>query len=176
MKLSEKDYFAQDYKLATAAGKQFEAASVIKLSSKDNFEPIEKAQKDKLCIIEFDSAFAGAAPDEFDEAFLASFRESLKKLEESGSAFLLKPLLAGAVATEEDAENLNALFYHIARRLKDCACVAGFDLSALDADAKHKAGVIDALKKKHPEYVYLLKDKAEAAAIEGDYPGRLVLY
>ncbi len=176
MKLSEKDYFAQDYKLATVAGKHFEAASVIKIPSKDNFEQIEKAEKEKLCIIEFDSAFAGTAPDEFDEAFLASFRESLKKLEESGAAFLLKPLLAGAISTEEAAENLNALFYHIARRLKDCACVAGFDLSALDADAKRKAGVIDALKKKHPEYVYSLKDKAEAASIESDYPGRLVLY
>ena len=37
MKLSEKDYFAQDYKLATAAGNKFESVSVIKLSSQDNF-------------------------------------------------------------------------------------------------------------------------------------------
>ena len=107
---------------------------------------------------------------------MALFRESLKKLEGTGSVFLLKPLLAGAVSTEEDAENLCALFYHIARRVKDCACVAGFDLSALDADVKRKASVIDALKKKHPEYVYLLKNKEEAAAIESEYPNRLVLY
>ena len=176
MKLSEKDYFAQDYKLATADGKKFESSAVLKLQSKENFESIEKAEKDKLCIIEFDSAFAGTAPDEFDEAFLASFRESLKNLEGSGAVFMLKPLLAGAVSTEEDTENLNALFYHIARRVKDCACVAGFDLSALDADVKRKASVIDALKKKHPEYVYSLKNKEEAASIEAEYPGRLVLY
>ena len=176
MKLSEKDYFAQNYKLSTAAGKTFDAATVLKLSSKENLKPIEDAEKGNLSIIEFDSAFAGTAPDEFDESFLAAFRESLKKLEGTGSVFLLKPLLAGAVATEEDAENLNALFYHIARRLKDCACVAGFDLSALDADVKCKASVIDTLKKKHPEYVYLLKDKEEATTIEGEYPNRLVLY
>lgn len=176
MKLSEKDYFAQNYKLATAAGKTFEAAAVLKLSSKENLKPIDDAEKDSLSIIEFDSAFAGTAPDEFDESFLAAFRESLKKLEGTASVFLLKPLYAGAVSTEEDAENLCALFYHIARRVKDCACVAGFDLSALDADVKRKASVIDALKKKHPEYVYSLKNKEEASAIESEYPNRLVLY
>ncbi|MBO4438125.1 MAG: hypothetical protein J5798_02140 [Spirochaetaceae bacterium] len=176
MKLSEKDYFAQNYKLVTAAGKTFESVSVLKLPSKDNLKPIEAAEKGVLSVIEFDSAFAGTAPDEFDESFLAAFRESLKNLEGTDSVFLLKPLLAGAVTTEEAAENLNALFYHIARRLKDCACVAGFDLSALDADIKRKASVIDALKKKHPEYVYLLKNKEEVSAIEAEYPGRLVLY
>ena len=73
MKLSEKDYFAQNYKLVTAAGKSFESVSVLKLSSKDNLKSIEAAEKGVLSVIEFDSAFAGTAPDEFDESFLAAF-------------------------------------------------------------------------------------------------------
>lgn len=176
MKLSEKDYFAQNYKLTTADGKTFDTAAVLKLSSKENLKSIENAEKGGLSVIEFDSAFAGTAPDEFDEAFLAFLRECLKKAESTDSVFLLKPLVKKEIKTEEDAENLNALFYHIARRTKDCTCLAGFDLSDLNTDVKRKASIIDTLKKKHPEYVYLLKDKAEASAIESEYPNRLLLY
>jgi len=176
MKLSEKDYFAQNYKLTTATGKTFDTAAVLKLSSKENLKPIEDAEKGRFYIIEFDSGFAGTAPDEFDEAFLAFLRECLKNAESTGSVFLLKPLVKTEIAAEEDAENLNALFYHIARRTKDCTCVAGFDLSALDINLEGKASVIDTLKKKHPEYVYLLKNKEEILAVESSYPNRLLLY
>ena len=47
MKLSEKDYFAGNFKLASANGQTFETVSVLKLGSKEDFSSIKNAAKEK---------------------------------------------------------------------------------------------------------------------------------
>lgn len=178
MKLSEKDYFAGNFKLVSANGQTFETVSVLKLGSKEDFSSIKSAAKEKLNLIEFDAAFAGCAPDDFDESFLASLREVLKEAENSEAVFCIKPVLqVSSINSEEDLENITALFYHIARRIKDCACVAGFALPEMGADTQKCAvSLIEALKKKHPEYVYILSSMDFASALNETYPARLACY
>ena len=86
----------------------------------------------------------GAAPEEYNEAFLASLREDLKK-EESGcikSIYIEPRFYSGkgdfwACAEKQTAELFNAFtvaMVHTARRLKDCTLIAGFVLPDFEKD------------------------------------------
>lgn len=178
MKLSEKDYFAQNYKIVTVNNKKFEEAFILKLSTKEDFTPLKDASKENINIIEFESNFAGSAPDEFDESFLANLRENLKNAENNDVVFCIKPVINATSLSAEEAENLNKLFYHIARRIKDCSCVVGFVLPKFDSNSniEQTTSLINMLKKKHPEYVYILNSKNEISSITNEYPNRLAFY
>ena len=86
----------------------------------------------------------GAAPEEYNEAFLASLREDLKKKEaENAKSIYIEPRFYSgsgnfwACAEKQTAELFDAFtaaMVHTSRRLKDCTLIAGFVFPDFDAD------------------------------------------
>ena len=98
-------------------------------------------------------------PESYNEEFLANLREDLKAMEIKESFAIIVPKVDKPLENAEQTELFINAFNHCARRIKDCISVAGFELPAEiirkgfaeDSDAQ---SFIDALAKKHAQYVY----------------------
>ena len=90
----------------------------------------------------------------YNEEFLALLRDQLKKMEEAGQFAVLVPAADKPLETPEQEEAFTAAFNHTARRVKDCASVAGMEL---EPKLKDKQGFMDTLAIKHAQYVYFTK-------------------
>ena len=87
----------------------------------------------------------------YNEEFLANLREQLKAMEEAGEFAVLVPVADKPLENPEQEEAFINAFNHTARRVKDCASVAGMELAPA---LKDKQAFIDALSVKHAQYVY----------------------
>ena len=167
MKLTEADYYAKNGALFKKNDVGFSGIKKLVLTENtlsgslfDGFSP------DTLILLEFPVTFACCDSETFDEAFLADLRSVLKQLEETGKTVVFS--VTGKIVGADDS----AVFYHIARRIKDCKSVAGICFQA--GTTKGTAmSVIDALQKKHPEYVYFASESGLYDALDKDYTARI---
>ena len=90
----------------------------------------------------------------YNEEYLAQLREQLKAMEEAGIFAVLVPVADKPLETPEQEELFINAYNHTARRVKDCASVAGFELAA---NLKDKQAFMDTLAIKHAQYVYFTK-------------------
>lgn len=90
----------------------------------------------------------------YNEEYLAALRDQLKALEEAGTFAVLVPVADKPLETPEQEELFINAFNHTARRVKDCASVAGFELPS---QLKDKQAFMDTLAIKHAQYVYFTK-------------------
>lgn len=90
----------------------------------------------------------------YNEEFLATLRDQLKKMEAAGTYAILVPLVDKPLESAEQIELFINAFNHTARRVKDCTSVAGFELPL---ELKAPQDFIDALAVKHAQYVYFSK-------------------
>lgn len=96
------------------------------------------------------------AGDTYNEEFLAELRTTLKTFEEAGKFAVLVPIADMPLESAEQTESFIAAFNHTARRIKDCAAVAGFEIPPELNDAQD---FIDTLAVKHAQYVYFSKQQ-----------------
>ena len=90
----------------------------------------------------------------YNEEYLAQLREQLKAMEEAGIFAVLVPVADKPLETPEQEELFINAYNHTARRVKDCASVAGFELAP---NLKDKQAFMDTLAIKHAQYVYFTK-------------------
>ena len=90
----------------------------------------------------------------YNEEYLAQLREQLKAMEEAGTFAVLVPVADKPLETPEQEELFINAYNHTARRVKDCASVAGFELAP---NLKDKQAFMDTLAIKHAQYVYFTK-------------------
>ena len=167
MKLTEADYYAKNGALFKKNDVGFSGIKKLVLAEKtlstslfDSFSP------ETLIILEFPITFACCESETFDEAFLADLRSVLKQLEETGKTVIFS--VNGKITRADES----SVFYHIARRIKDCKSVAGICFQA--GTTKGTAmSVIDALQKKHPEYVYFATERGLYDVLNADFAGRI---
>ncbi len=116
--------------------------------------------------------------EEYDEAFLAALRSELKLLDSEDSNILIVPMrFSGEGAfwgcfdlevmneeTEKELfETFTASFLHLARRIKDCKSVVGFEYPDFSADwdvlqhysQDYKEKFMAAFQKKHSHYIFV---------------------
>ena len=90
----------------------------------------------------------------YNEEYLAQLRDQLKALEATGEFAVLVPVADKPLDTPEQEELFINAYNHTARRVKDCTCVAGFELPS---QLKDKQAFMDTLAIKHAQYVYFTK-------------------
>ena len=167
MKLTEADYYAKGGILYNKDGVAFPTIKKLVLADKKLPESLfADFSAKELILLEFPVSLAWVDAENLDEAFLADLRSALKQLEQSGKTVIFSP--TGSVAGAEQSD----VFYHIARRIKDCASVAGICFQAGTTKGSVMT-VIDALQKKHPEYVYFASERGLYDALDKDYTGRI---
>lgn len=95
----------------------------------------------------------------YNEEYLASLRDELKILDESGRYAVLVPVVDKPLETAEQIELFINAYNHTARRVKDCISVAGMELpdSLIEAGSSAVEEFIETLGKKHAQYVYFSK-------------------
>ena len=93
-------------------------------------------------------------PEAYNEEYLANLRDQLKAMEEAGTFAVLVPVADKPLETPEQEELFINAYNHTARRVKDCASVAGLELVP---QLKDKQGFMDTLAIKHAQYVYFTK-------------------
>ena len=90
----------------------------------------------------------------YNEEFLASLRDFLKNIEAQGFSAAIVPVTDGKAAGP-GFEQYTAAMCHTARRIKDCASVAGFAVpEEIACDSTAVSTFIDAMAVKHSQYVY----------------------
>lgn len=94
-----------------------------------------------------------------NEEFLAALRERLKAMEAAGEEAMLVPLAEAGECKDTDAAlELTAAYKHCARRVKDCACVKGFEIPAVFAGMERGEELSENFKaellEKHPHYIF----------------------
>ncbi len=164
MKL-EKRFCVQDNRLYLIEGnREFPLADTRLSASACAGGGVPPADLSRLLLIELPWTQVGCDESSYNEEFLAAFRDFLKALEDKGGYAAVIPVADtpsavgdGAAAAEKEA--LTASFKHCARRIKDCASVAGFAvpacLSGADADF-----FMEELSAKHAQYVFFTADPA----------------
>ena len=110
----------------------------------------------RLLLIDLPWTQVGCDETSYNEEFLASFRDFLKALEEKGGYAAIIPL-ADRQPSGGEAEDFVASFRHCARRVKDCASVAGFAVPA-GVPGVDAAFFMEELSAKHPQYVFFSGD------------------
>ena len=157
MKL-EKRFCVQDNRLYFIEGnREFPAADTRLSASACAGGGVPPADLSRLLLIELPWSQVGCDESSYNEEFLASFRDFFKALEDKGGYAAVIPVADASSAAEKEA--LTASFKHCARRIKDCASVAGFAvpacLSGADADF-----FMEELSAKHAQYVFFTADPA----------------
>jgi hypothetical protein len=104
-------------------------------------------------------------PGSYNEEYLASLREFLKKTEALGISAIIVPVTEGR-ATDAEFERYTAAMVHTARRIKDCESVIGFALpDEVAAVPAAIASFIEAMAVKHAQYVYFSAQKCSNSTI-----------
>ena len=165
MKL-EKRFFAEGNRLYYIEGKRELPVSPLRLdapacvAARAAGGPLP-GDPASLLLLELPWAQVGSEVSGYNEEFLAAFRDFLKELEAAGRYAAIVPLAGNDafadVSAGEGKEALTASFKHCARRIKDCASVAGFAvpdcLSGAEADC-----FMEELSAKHEQYVFFSCD------------------
>ena len=117
-------------------------------------------------------------PEAYNEAFLAELRDALKAAEATGAYVFIEPVCDKAIDTPALTEQCIAAMKHCARRIKDCASVAGFALPGAFAATgfapnTSAALFIEALSQKHAQYVFFCK---KSDIHNASCPSEIVLY
>jgi len=90
----------------------------------------------------------------YNEEFLAALRDFLKNTETYGVSAVIVPVTDGRAAGPASGQ-YTAAMCHTARRIKDCASVAGFAVpEEIAGDSAAVASFIDAMAVKHSQYIY----------------------
>ena len=102
----------------------------------------------------------------YDETFLAALRDELKACEAQGTFAYIDAVFD----RDGDAAQFTAAMKHCARRIKDCASVAGFSIPGQLADGGFGEGAAAAtymqeLSQKHAHYVYFCKMPAPGVVL-----------
>lgn len=92
----------------------------------------------------------------YNEEFLALLRDQLKTQDAIGNYVVLVPVVDKPLQSADKEELFINAYNHTARRVKDCVCVAGFELPA---ELKDKEGFMETLAIKHAQYVYFTKQE-----------------
>ena len=185
MKLTENDYSAETGKLKKADGTIYSIIENIVIKNKNEFQNLseDSLSTEILYNVTFPAEFAGNEQDGFDECFLAELRNFLKLLEPEEKTVIIN--LQCNENLKNNKELTLELFYHIARRIKDCVSVAGFTLpdfppaaesAAMQENLSFPQKVIETLQKKHPEYVYFVRSQQQYEQLHSVYPARIALY
>lgn len=90
----------------------------------------------------------------YNEEFLATLREELKKLELLKTFAILVPIVDKSLDSAEAQESFINAFNHTARRIKDCTSVVGMEIPT---ELKDYQAFIDTLSIKHEQYIYFSK-------------------
>lgn len=90
----------------------------------------------------------------YNEEFLATLRDQLKKNELIKKYVILVPIVDKQLENNNQIEQFINAFNHTARRIKDCTCVVGFELPL---ELKAQQEFIDTLSVKHSQYIYFSK-------------------
>lgn len=99
----------------------------------------------------------------YNEEFLATLRDQLKKMEDMKKFAVLIPVVDKPLDTPEAEELFINAFNHTARRIKDCISVVGFELPK---ELINFQNFIDTLAIKHEQYIYFTKaEKAPNCSI-----------
>lgn len=117
---------------------------------------IPPADLSSLLLINLPWTQVGCDETSYNEEFLAAFRDFLKALEEKGGYAAIIPVADRQPAAGE-AEDFIASFRHCARRIKDCASVAGFAVPD-GVPGVEAAPFMEELSAKHPQYVFFSGD------------------
>lgn len=170
MKLTEKDYYIQDEKLFKNNADCFSKTQNISISDENSLKNdlFNSVESDILGILSIETNSVCVDGESFNESFLAQLREVLKSLENENKTVVFT--LIGDFSKNTESE----VFYHVARRIKDCAAVAGIVFEESTEKAKAKE-IITALRKKHPEYVYFTQTENLYAELNSLYEGRIGL-
>lgn len=156
MKL-EKRFCVKDNRLYFIEGnREFPAADTRLSASACAGGGVPPADLSRLLLIDLPWTQVGCDETSYNEEFLASFRDFLKALEEKGGYAAIIPLADRQPAGGE-AEDFVASFRHCARRVKDCASVAGFAVPA-GVPGVDAAFFMEELSAKHPQYVFFSGD------------------
>jgi len=92
----------------------------------------------------------------YNEEFLAALRDFLKNTEAQGVSAVIVPVTHGGACGPAFAQ-YTAAMCHTARRIKDCASVAGFAVpEEIACDSAAVSSFIDAMAVKHSQYVYFV--------------------
>ena len=94
-----------------------------------------------------------------NEEFLAALRSRLKEMEEKGQKVMIVPVAGpGDCADLDAALEFSEMYKHCARRIKDCASVAGFAVPEVFAGMEKGAELAENFKtillEKHPHYTF----------------------
>lgn len=90
----------------------------------------------------------------YNEEFLATLREELKKLELLNTFAIIVPVVDKTLDSPEKQELFINAYNHTARRIKDCISVIGMEIPA---ELKDYQAFIDTLSIKHAQYIYFSK-------------------
>ncbi|MBQ9537889.1 MAG: hypothetical protein IJU95_01350 [Treponema sp.] len=141
---SNKLYYIEGKKELPLASARLSAPVCVKSFNTDESIPPDLS---KLLLLELPWSQVGCDEYSYNEDFLASFRDFLKALEEKGGYVAIIPVPDRPLG---DGQDFTASFKHCARRIKDCASVAGFAIpSGIDAEL-----FISELSAKHAQYVF----------------------
>lgn len=111
-----------------------------------------------LLALEVDRAHVEPEPERYDEAFLAGLRLFLKSAEADGFAAVFSFAPAAGSPLDKVEPSFVEAAAHMARRVKDCACVLGFLLP--DGCGREFAlGFAARFAKKHPAFVFFLRPR-----------------
>ncbi len=91
--------------------------------------------------------------EEYDENFLASFREELKNIEEKNIWIIINWDFAKPTWGGDELINGIEAAKHTARRIKDCKNVIGFEIAG-DVSAQIQTALAETLTPKHKHYMY----------------------
>lgn len=152
MKL-EKRFYVEGNKLYYIEGnKELEISGTRLSASACAGGGVPPSDFSRLLLIELPWTQIGCDEASYNEEFLASFRDFLKTLEDKAGYAAIIPL-ADRIPAEGEGEDFTASFKHCARRIKDCASVAGFavpdGLEGVDPGL-----FMEELSAKHSQYVF----------------------
>lgn len=104
--------------------------------------------------------------ESYNEEFLAELREKIKPFDSTNQFVILLPVIDKPFETPEQIEAFINAMNHSARRIKDCTCVAGFQIPQLLLEKGIKddspvCNFMDTLAIKHAQYVYFVEKNAE---------------
>jgi len=119
-------------------------------------------EKDGLFFIDMPWETVGKDEDSYNEEFLASVRDLLKKMEDCSAYAVIVPVAEKVPESEAEKEAFVASMKHSARRVKDAKSVVGYAVPGyIDAQT-----FIEEFRGKHGHYIYFsqnpdaLKDSA----------------
>lgn len=144
MKLEAK-FKSADNRLYSLDGQEITVDSQKKISLGDG-----SGERNGLFFVDLPWSQVGMDEDSYNEEFLASMRDMLKNMEDSGAWAVMVPVADDSLDSESKKTDFIASMKHSARRIKDCASVVGYVIPA-DVD---QSTFVEELSAKHGHYIF----------------------